>query len=137
MYKKFIMFENYEIKIKNETALGGKYIGIDPGSGQANGIKYAVADFNKILSGKRSGDLLSELTDMISENRPDIRKSVRNFEEITAKINSGQGTFGKLLNENKVYDNTDDLVSEVRQTLEDTREQAPITSFIKAALGFL
>ncbi len=47
---------------------------------------------------------------------------------------TGQGTLGKLVNENKVYNNADDLIKELKDTMEDAREQAPITSFIRAAL---
>ena len=60
--------------------------------------------------------------------------SQREFESITEKIDTGQGTLGKLINENRVHDSTDGLIKELRDAIEDTREQAPVTSFIRAAL---
>ena len=56
------------------------------------------------------------------------------FREISDKINYGQGTIGKLINKDNIHAQTDQLVKELRETIEDAREQAPITSFIKAAL---
>ena len=134
MYNEFILYENYQIKIKNETALGGKYISINPGYRFKDGKYYAVIEKPENLSGESSGDLFGSITELIAENRSNIYKSIRNISEITSKINKGNGTLGKLVNENKVHDDADNLITEVRETVEDSREQAPITSFIRAAL---
>ncbi len=134
MYNKFILYENYNIKIRSETALGGKFVGIDPGRDFINGRHYAVIQTRNNLRGESTADIFSEISDLIAENRVNIYKTVKNIKEITAKINAGQGTLGKLVNENKVYNNADDLIRELRDTMEDSREQAPITSFIRAAL---
>ena len=74
------------------------------------------------------------LTALIEDNRENIHDSIRNIRDITAKINRGQGTVAKLINEDRIYSQTDELVKELRETIEDAREQAPITSFIRAAL---
>jgi len=134
MYNKFILYSNYKIMVKNETMLGGKYIGIDPGSGYKDGKAYAVVEARTNLLGESLGDVLTELSGLVAENRANLYKTIKNISEITAKINSGQGTLGQLINENKVYKNADDLIKEVRESMEDAREQAPITSFIRAAL---
>lgn len=134
MYNKFILYESYKIKIRNETALGGKFVGIDPGKDSINGKHYAVVETRNNLKGESTADIFGELSDLIAENRANIYKTIKNIREITAKINTGQGTLGKLVNENKVYKNADDLIRDLRETMEDAREQAPITSFIRAAL---
>ena len=134
MYNQFTLYENYRIKIKNETALGGKYISIDPGVRFKDNKHYAVVENRENLKGESVGDLFGAISELIAENRENIYKSIKNIKEITSKINKGQGTIGKLVNENKVHDDADDLITEVRETVEDSREQAPITSFIRAAL---
>lgn len=134
MHIDFLLYENYKIKIKNETALGGKYVSVYPGVDYEDNRVFALEESRINLRGEGSGDLFTEITDLIAENRANIYKSIKNIRDITSKINSGKGTIGKLVNENKVHDNTNDLIREVRDTIEDSREQAPITSFIRAAL---
>jgi phospholipid/cholesterol/gamma-HCH transport system substrate-binding protein len=134
MYHKFIIFENYKIKVRYETMLGGRFVGIEPGMGFKDGKTYAVVESRNNLKGESMIDALAELSDLIAENRPNLYKTIKNIKDITAKINEGQGTLGKLVNENKVYNNADDLIKELKDTMEDAREQAPITSFIRAAL---
>ncbi|MFH0974804.1 MAG: MlaD family protein [Spirochaetota bacterium] len=134
MFHEFLLYENYKIKVRTETMLGGRFVGIDPGIAFKDGRTYAVVKERNNLKGERLIDMFSELSDLIAENRPNLYKTISNIQEITAKINTGQGTLGKLVNENKVYNNADDLIKELRETMEDAREQAPITSFIRAAL---
>jgi phospholipid/cholesterol/gamma-HCH transport system substrate-binding protein len=46
------------------------------------------------------------------------------------KINDGEGTIASLLNDDKLYKETKSLLKELRESVEDLREQAPINSFI-------
>ena len=52
MYNKFTLYENYKIKIKNETALGGKYVSIKPGSRTLEGKDFAVIEVREELVGE-------------------------------------------------------------------------------------
>ncbi|MBN2077965.1 MAG: MCE family protein [Spirochaetes bacterium] len=134
MFTTFTLYENFSIKIKSDSLLGKKFVGIYPGSPyDGNGVAQAVVDAREGLPGKYE-DAMGALTDLIEENRENIHASIRNIRDITAKINSGQGTVARLINEDRVYSQTDELVKELRETIEDAREQAPITSFIRAAL---
>ena len=82
------------------------------------------------------------MAELIAENRGDIREIIVNIKEITQKTNEGKGTLGKLLNSNELHDNVNSTVGDVqimindlKEGLEDTREQAPVSSFIRAALS--
>lgn len=93
------------------------------------------------LQGQVTGDPLAALSEMIAENRDDVRRTINNIAGITEKINNGKGTLGQLINNDELHKNANTLVTdaqvvvkEVRETLEDTREQAPVTSMIRAAL---
>ncbi|MBW7858614.1 MAG: MCE family protein [Leptonema sp. (in: Bacteria)] len=93
------------------------------------------------LQGQNAGDPVAGLAQLISENRENVRRTIQNVAEITDKINNGQGTIGLLINDNQLHENATTLVTdarlvvrEMRESLEDTREQAPVTSFLRAAL---
>ncbi|TGL62729.1 MCE family protein [Leptospira ognonensis] len=152
------LYDNYQITIKNESLLSGRVVALDPGS------KYPIDPSSKqyqmdgqivkqvILSpsggkmvpiqGKVTQDPLVSLSELIAENRADIRKTIQNFADITGKINQGKGTLGKLINESDVHKSVNTtlgdaqvVLKEIREGLEDTREQAPVTSFIRSALS--
>ncbi|MEM7183607.1 MAG: MlaD family protein [Spirochaetota bacterium] len=158
---KIHLFENYKISIRNESLLSGRVIAIDPGTAyeldtKTGEIKKGAVvrkplalDFSPTqkatkvnLRGKTDQDPLVSLSELIAENRNDIRKTVANIADITGKINQGDGTLGKLINSGSVHDNVNTALTdaqivlrELREGLEDTREQAPVTSFIRAALS--
>lgn len=93
------------------------------------------------LNGKTSGDPIAEIAELIEENRKNVKNTVDNLADITDKINKGKGTLGQLVNDDDLHENANTLikdaevvVKELRESLEDTREQAPVTSFVRAAL---
>ncbi|MCZ8343946.1 MAG: MlaD family protein [Leptospira sp.] len=152
------LFENYQITIKNESLLSGRVVALDPGSKfpvDPKTKEYLLDEpaITKLeilpksgkmvpIQGKVSQDPLVSLSELIAENRADIRKTVQNIATITAKINQGQGTLGKLINESDVHKSVNTtlgdaqvVLKEIREGLEDTREQAPVTSFIRSALS--
>lgn len=49
---------------------------------------------------------------------------------VTEKVNKGQGTLAKLVNDDALFRETKALLKELRESVEDLREQAPINSFI-------
>ncbi|MCB1158990.1 MAG: MCE family protein [Leptospiraceae bacterium] len=156
------LYDNYDITIKNESLLSGRVIAIDPGTAfeKPQGKKVEAQLKEPILigekdkegkplpykgpkiNGRTAEDPLVSLSELIAENREDIRSTVSNIAEITGKINNGKGTLGKLINEGDIHKNVNITLSdaqivlrELREGLEDTREQAPVTSFIRAALS--
>ena len=134
MYNRFAMYENYRIMIRSSAVLGGRYISIDPGvADDRDGFHYAEIEYFDNLTGDLD-DPLANISAVISENRENIYLTIRNIRDITEKINTGQGTLGKLVNEDKLHSGADNLVKDLREAVEDTREQAPITSLIRAAL---
>ncbi|HMV78614.1 MAG TPA: MlaD family protein [Leptospiraceae bacterium] len=145
------LYDNYEIKIRNESLLSGRIIAINPGFAKEDGVNVPAKRIHTVIDpaavkpgkikGKTSEDPLVSLSELIAENRPDIRKTVSNIADITTKINSGKGTIGKLINNEDMHSNVNTTLTdaqivlrELREGLEDVREQAPVTSFIRAAL---
>jgi phospholipid/cholesterol/gamma-HCH transport system substrate-binding protein len=132
--KKITMYGNYQIKIKNEGVLGSRYVGINPGKKYDDNRQYAEVESYDDLRGYPLADPLALLAELIDENRPNIYGAIASIRSIAQKIDEGRGTLGKLVNENRVHDSTENLIKEIRDAIEDTREQAPVTSFLRAAL---
>ncbi len=145
LQKPLKLYDNYSIKIRNESLLSGRIIAIDPGFYVAptfNSSDLAMTSTSqRFIEGGTMDDPLVSLSELIAENRNDIRKTISNISQITDKINNGQGTLGKLINNDEIHSNVNTTLTdaqivlrELREGLEDTREQAPVTSFIRAAL---
>jgi len=134
LYRFFNLYENYKITLKNQTALGGRIIVINPGAAEVKGQIFEQVESMKNLNGISIGDPLTKISEVIDENREDIRIAIRNISEFSEKINKGQGTIAKLVNEDTLHTDTDKMIKELRDTIEDSREQAPVTSFIRASL---
>ncbi len=144
------LYENYDIAIRNESLLSGRVISIDPGTSESSEENRGpVKSFKTVdyrsgaqLKGRVLQDPLVSLSELIAENRGDIRRTFSNVADITTKINSGDGTLGRLINRDDLHTNVNTVLTdaqivlrELREGLEDTREQAPVTSFIRAALS--
>lgn len=148
MFNRFTLYENYKIKVKSEGFMGAKAVEIKPGSGFDDDRSYREIEVNQILEGSPSGDLMGTLEDLVGENKEAITESVANIRVTTAnfkefsykmnfiadKIAKGEGTLGKLIVDDKLANQASDTISSLKDTMEDAREQAPITSFIRAAL---
>lgn len=134
MNKRFTMHENYEIVIVSDTALGGKSVSIHPGTpSDAKGRVYAVITDYSNLRGTYS-DPFGTIARLVENNETSITATIHHLDSITGKIDRGEGTIGKLINQDVLHTQAVDLVKELRETVENAREQAPITSFIRAAL---
>ncbi len=163
-----VFYDNYSINITNASLLSGKVIAIDPGSADVlpgapiaekitvftapptlppgeTALTYLLKQRQQQnfaeLQGDSAGDPIAGLSELISENRSNLRATIQNVRDITEKINRGQGTLGILINDDELHRNASTLltdaeivVRELRESLEDTREQAPVTSFVRAAL---
>ena len=133
---KLNFYKDYKIIIKNESALGGKRVSISLGKD-----KEHIVQFPTILKGSILKDPFEAASELIAENRKNIKATIENIKAVVAKVNKGQGTVGKLINDPAIHNDAEKminraykLVDEVRDAFEDAREQAPVTSFIRAAI---
>lgn len=67
-------------------------------------LKKLFADFQALVEENRQK--VEEIVGQLEEAAPAIKGTARNLEEITDKINRGQGTIGKLVNEDDLYTDT-------------------------------
>jgi phospholipid/cholesterol/gamma-HCH transport system substrate-binding protein len=86
-------------------------------------LKGAIANISSSFgsSADGKGGLFSKLDRLVSENSEKINSTMASVEAITAKINNGQGTLGKLVNDPVAYDQLLATVNEIKAAATDTR----------------
>lgn len=76
----------------------------------ASGIRNAMKGF----TGDTINNLLGPLTDLIKQNSGHLTATVSNIENITGQIASGQGTVGKLIYDQTLYNSAMNTVSNLQ-----------------------
>jgi phospholipid/cholesterol/gamma-HCH transport system substrate-binding protein len=131
--------------------IGTNYVGIDLGSGHAPALPPSaeiatkvtpdlntiMADigslgqklqgtldsFGQALNGNgKEGGLFQKLDRLVSENDGKITATMTNLQEITTKINDGQGTLGKLVNDPALHDELLATVGEIKAAADDAKK---------------
>ncbi|MBI2437303.1 MAG: MCE family protein [Lentisphaerae bacterium] len=64
-----------------------------------------------------------------------LETSIANLNEISDKINHGEGTLGLLVGDEGLYLEVKQLVSDIRATVDDMRETSPIVTFSSIFFG--
>lgn len=123
--------------------IGTNYIGVDMGSANAPALNpgdeirtRATPDLNSVLSdigdlGQKlegalgafgnamggNGDepgLFQKLDRLVSENHDKVTATMTNLQEITSKVNSGEGTIGRLVNDPQLYNELVTTVQDIK-----------------------
>jgi phospholipid/cholesterol/gamma-HCH transport system substrate-binding protein len=85
-------------------------------------LKGAIANISSSFGGADGkGGLFTRLDRLIGENSAKIDAAMANIEAITTKINNGQGTLGKLVNDPAAYDQLLATVNEIKAAAADAR----------------
>ncbi len=64
-----------------------------------------------------------------------LNETLDSANEIADKINEGEGTIGKLVNDEELYDDARETLATVSDAAEGVREQTPITGFLSVLFG--
>lgn len=96
-------------------------------------VEAALSSFSGAMGDDASGGggMLAKLDQMIEENRTKISGITTNLEAITAKINQGEGTIGKLVNDEQGYTQLLATLEEIRGAAEQAR------TFVSNAQGIV
>ena len=66
----------------------------------------------------------------------DMKSTTENLKEISRRLESGEGFIGKLLSKDEpLYDNTQQLIQDLRSAVDDYRESSPILTFTSVFMG--
>jgi phospholipid/cholesterol/gamma-HCH transport system substrate-binding protein len=108
-------------------------------------LEDVMGEISKALgTGSEGGGIFQKVDKLVSDNGPKLTETIANLQDITAKIKSGEGTFGKLVNDPKLHDELIAGVGEIKLAAADARTFMSDTKGIvadvksgKGALGVL
>jgi phospholipid/cholesterol/gamma-HCH transport system substrate-binding protein len=90
-------------------------------------IDNTINNFNKItndiaqLSGKINDPDVKKEIEKLSESVVQLGNTIRNLESISQKIQNGEGTIGKLINDSETIDRVNDTLGAVNATIDRAR----------------
>jgi phospholipid/cholesterol/gamma-HCH transport system substrate-binding protein len=130
--------------------IGTNYIGIDLGSPNAadlppgaeiktkttpdlNSVMAQIGDLGKKLEASLgslgtafSGDgkspgLVQKIDTLVTENREKVGATMTNLQQITDKVNKGEGTLGKIINDSKLHDELVATVADIKTSAAEAK----------------
>ncbi len=92
-------------------------------------VATGVENLTKSFTGFRVDDLLGPLTDFVKENKAPLTATIANIQGISSQISKGQGTVGRLIYDDALYNsalasvtNLQDAAAEIKTTVADARK---------------
>lgn len=79
-------------------------------------------------------DASGGLKEMVQDNKGRVNNIVANLDDITTKMNEGEGTLGKLMTDEQFYNEAEKTMNKLQKAAEGVQEQTPITT-LGALLG--
>jgi phospholipid/cholesterol/gamma-HCH transport system substrate-binding protein len=86
---------------------------------------------------ENSGRLLSNLADLVEQNRDALGSTTQSLASITRKLDRGTGTLGLLLNDPTLYERVSGTMGDVRQSVQDLGSVARDLAEGRSTLGKL
>ncbi|HEY8995801.1 MAG TPA: MlaD family protein [Lacunisphaera sp.] len=85
-------------------------------------LEAVIGEIGKSMgTSGEGGGIFARVDKLVSDNGPKLTETIANLQEITSKIKSGEGTFGKLVNDAKLHDELLASVGEIKQAAADAR----------------
>lgn len=86
-------------------------------------LESAIGDLGSALSGEKDGKpgIIAKVDQLITENRENISKTTANLQDITNKVNQGEGTLGRLINDPKLHDELVATLGEIKQGADEAK----------------
>ncbi len=81
-----------------------------------------IANVAKSFSGDSINNLLGPLTDLIKQNSAHITATLSNLDNISSQIASGQGTVGKLIYNQTLYNSALDTVTNLQDAVTQAKQ---------------
>lgn len=114
--------DNYKIRVLPSSVLGGKYVDIDEG-----GLDNPRLASGSVLRGKGPVDFIAELTEATQSIRGSLEKggilanlegTMSNFREISDRLQRGEGTIGRLLTQDDLYNEMRKITANISEVSE-------------------
>ena len=81
-----------------------------------------IANFGNSFTGDKIDNLVGPLTDFIKQNSAPITATIANVKNVTSQIAAGQGTVGKLIYEDALYNSALNTVSNLQDTAASAKD---------------
>ena len=94
----------------------------------AENLRGFTEEAHLFLKENRQG--LSETLEQLRLASAKLNASLENIESVSKTIREGEGSLGKLVQDEALYDEAKNTLVEMRNLIEDLREQAPISALI-------
>ena len=150
--------------------IGTNYISVDLGSANApdlpagaeirtkttpdlNTVMSQIGELGKKLEGAlgnlggalggdgKSPGIVQKVDQLVTENRENIQKTTANLSSITDKVNKGDGTLGKLINDSKLHDELVTTLADIKKSAAEAKtfmaNAQSIIDQVKAGKGTL
>ncbi len=128
------LFEEAEFSVQNFSALGGRFVAIDPGNPLE--AEKPTGDLGPagVFAGRNVAGISEGLSTLVDENRQNITDTIANLEEVTRSLTTTDGTAGLFINDPQLYDNANELMVELKGAASNLNK---LTSDEGALGGFL
>ncbi len=123
--------------VRMSSLLGGQFLGLSFGSPQApvlqpggvvkgkeaaniDAIVENVGDLTKDAKvlvtdlDKNQKEVMGKISTILDENRSNLHNTIANLDSITAKFDRGQGSLALLLNDKRLYNNTNEVTENLK-----------------------
>jgi phospholipid/cholesterol/gamma-HCH transport system substrate-binding protein len=99
----------------------------------AGDLKEASSTLTRILGANEED--IRVIVASLKDAAPKLEATMTRIDNIAKKIEAGEGTIGKLVQDEELYDETTRMVKEARHAAEDVRDQVPIITFTSVLFG--
>jgi phospholipid/cholesterol/gamma-HCH transport system substrate-binding protein len=127
------------IKTIEATDLNDVLSKIGEFSDKLDGMMDDVGGALSGLSGGEGEGIFANLNTLIEENRENLASTMSNLKSVSQKIDSGEGTIGRLLNDPGLYDEVLAAVADIRTASENasrvTEDAADVFATIRQGKG--
>jgi phospholipid/cholesterol/gamma-HCH transport system substrate-binding protein len=96
-----------------------------------------IENLTKSFTPDTINNLLGPLTDLIKQNSGHLSATITNIQNITSQIASGQGTVGKLIYDQSLYNSAMDTISNLQNTVASARQMMNSITNGQGTLGKL
>lgn len=112
------VYKSKKIFIEYASVLGGRVVAIEPGKPEINetGVRITAS---VPLFGSVRRDPLAALSDLIEENKDNVREAITEIRDTFKEARTGQGLLGKLIHDPAVAAKFEKIVSDIQKTTDD------------------
>jgi phospholipid/cholesterol/gamma-HCH transport system substrate-binding protein len=124
--------------VLNRVEEGKGFVGqlLAEDSGLHGDLEASMTAMRKILERVEQGDgTIGKLVSADATLYSDLSDAVASLKNIAERIDKGEGTIGRFVSDDTLYNEVEATVGEIRATIDDFRETAPITAFSSIFFG--